>query len=403
MVRSGALVVALWAFLALGVTQMAVSEEPSSCLVEGASATPAIPRFTPLVGHVLQPPQAAEGSDGKIHLVYEIFVANAGNKPVKVDALVIKSGEGKTLKEYKGDVVSTRIGLLGTRAPTDTFQPGQAGMIWVHLALPLDQKVPAKLVHEFTLAMGDRSLSEETAPVEVNLHKPIVIGPPLKGTNWLSADGCCEATRHVRAALSVNGAIHSAQRYAIDWEQVDDQNRIRVGDAKDVTSFICYGKEIIAVADAKVVEAVDQFKDQVPGGLPSNIGIEEVDGNHVVLDLGGGHYCLYAHMKPGSVRVKPGDTVTRGQVLGLVGNTGNSSAPHLHFHVMNGPSPLASEGVPYLLDRFAVTGHWKTTEEFDEAEATGKPLAIQPVDPPSEQGNQLPLDFTRYDFLNGSP
>src|SRR6202047_99486 len=73
--------------------------------------------------------------------------------------------------------------------------------------------------------------------------------------------------------------------------------------------------------------------------MPENIAIEEADGNLVILDLGGGRYALYAHLDPGSVRVHKGDAVKRGQVIGLVGNTGNSLAPHLHFHVMSRAMP----------------------------------------------------------------
>jgi murein DD-endopeptidase MepM/ murein hydrolase activator NlpD len=90
------------------------------------------------------------------------------------------------------------------------------------------------------------------------------------------------------------------------------------------------------------------------------ITLETVGGNHVVLDIGGGHYAFYAHLKPGSLKVKLGDKVKRGQVIGLVGNTGNSTEPHLHFHVADGISPLGSEGLPYRLESFEIVGHCAT-------------------------------------------
>ena len=85
--------------------------------------------------------------------------------------------------------------------------------------------------------------------------------------------------------------------------------------------------------------------------------IDQADGNFVVLDIGGGSYVLYAHMQPGSVTVKAGAKVKRGDVLGKVGNTGNTQAPHLHLHVMDGPSPLQSNGIPYVFDSFKLDGH----------------------------------------------
>jgi murein DD-endopeptidase MepM/ murein hydrolase activator NlpD len=80
-----------------------------------------------------------------------------------------------------------------------------------------------------------------------------------------------------------------------------------------------------------------------------------VGGNHVALDIGGGKYALYAHAQPGSLKVKVGDHVKRGQVLALLGNSGNSTEPHVHFQIADGPTFLSSEGVPYATS-FEVVG-----------------------------------------------
>jgi murein DD-endopeptidase MepM/ murein hydrolase activator NlpD len=130
----------------------------------------------------------------------------------------------------------------------------------------------------------------------------------------------------------------------------------------------------------------------VPGKFPENLPIEQADGNHVILDLGNGNYALYAHMKPGSVRVHAGQTVTPGQVIGLVGNSGNTIAPHLHFQLMNRPLSLASNGLPYEINAFQITAISPGTKEFDEAEANGTPLAVKPLTPPDHVTNALPLD-----------
>jgi murein DD-endopeptidase MepM/ murein hydrolase activator NlpD len=76
----------------------------------------------------------------------------------------------------------------------------------------------------------------------------------------------------------------------------------------------------------------------------------------VILDLGRGRFAFYAHLKPGSVRVRRGDLVRAGDVVGMLGNSGSSTGPHLHFHVMNRPSALAADGLPYVFDRFRTTG-----------------------------------------------
>ena len=81
----------------------------------------------------------------------------------------------------------------------------------------------------------------------------------------------------------------------------------------------------------------------VAGVDPTGLTLAQYGGNHVVQDLGNGNFAFYAHLKTGTVNVKPGDRLSTGQVLGSVGNTGNSSAPHLHFHVMSTPDPLRAD------------------------------------------------------------
>ena len=157
-------------------------------------------------------------------------------------------------------------------------------------------------------------------------------------------------------------------------------------------SYTIYRKEVLAVADAKVASTIEGLPNQTPGKMPENIGIEEADGNSVILDLGGGRYALYAHLAPGSVRVHKGDSVKRGQVIGLVGNTGNSLAPHLHFHVMSRALPLASNGLPYEIDDFLVTARTPGTAAFDAAEEKGTPIETTPISPPRHAKNEMPLD-----------
>jgi len=190
----------------------------------------------------------------------------------------------------------------------------------------------------------------------------------------------------------VNGRVWLAQRYAVDWEQLDQDSRIYAGPREKLESYTIFGKPAIAVADATVASVIDGLPEQTPGKYPTDISLDAADGNSIILDLGKGHYALYAHMQPGSLKVRQNDRVKRGQVLGLVGNTGNSVAPHLHFQLMDGPSSLASNGLPYEIVGFQVTGKTNGTEAFDHAEAEGTPLAIDAIQPAHSVPKGLPLD-----------
>jgi Peptidase family M23 len=119
-----------------------------------------------------------------------------------------------------------------------------------------------------------------------------------------------------------------------------------------------YGSEVLAVADARFSDLKDSFPDNI--GLTERksraITLDNIVGNYVILDLGHGRFALYAHLQPGSLRVKVGDKVKTGQVLALVGNSGNSDAPHLHFQGTDANSPMGSEGVPYEFEIFTHLG-----------------------------------------------
>jgi len=149
----------------------------------------------------------------------------------------------------------------------------------------------------------------------------------------------------------VGGKPWLAQRYAIDWVRyriVSGAARTWSGPEDRNTSYFCYDAPIQSVADGIVVEAMDGIAENTPhsGTYAMDINFVNAGGNHVVVDIGGDRYAFYAHMRPGSVRVKIGERVKTGQVLGRVGNTGSSTEPHLHMHIVDRPSFLAANGVP---------------------------------------------------------
>ena len=204
---------------------------------------------------------------------------------------------------------------------------------------------------------------------------------------------------HRSSSLAVNGKIYFAQRFAIDWMRLDDAGRLVHGDPADVYSYTDYGAEVLAVADGTVVDTLNTLDDQKPGTLPDpkTITVQNVDGNHVVLDLGVGVYAFYAHMQKGSVAVAAGDRVKRGQVLGKLGNTGNTSGPHLHFHLMESPSVLGSNGIPYEIDSFVLVGQ---VPQADFAAATGVEgdwsKGFSPK--PTSRHDQFPMDLNIVNF-----
>jgi murein DD-endopeptidase MepM/ murein hydrolase activator NlpD len=170
------------------------------------------------------------------------------------------------------------------------------------------------------------------------------------------------------------------------------------GPSDKVESYAYFGADIHAVGDGTVVGVLDGLPEQAPGKAPTGLPLDQYAGNHVVEDLGNGNYALYAHIKTGTVKVRPGDRLRSGQVIGAVGNTGNSTAPHLHFHVMSTPDPLRSDGLPFVFDAFRLASRIANANDLD-AIFDGGPAPMQPGFAPRDETDVMPLelDVMTYD------
>ena len=365
-----------------------------------ASAIPGSPQatetITPLLLAVQDAPIPFTGSDGRMHLVYELGMTNFSSAAIVVEKVEV-IGDGITLETLDTATVAERLQPAGQRESAGTLAGSAHANLFLHLVLAPGAKVPSELSHRLALGVsaappGHQELNETGGTIAVDRQPVALISPPLRGEGYISADSCCDSTRHMRAALPVNGRVWIAQRYAVDWEQMNADGRIYTGPRDKLESYAIFGQPVLAVANAVVVTVIDGQPEQTPGSYPTNIPIEEADGNYVILDLGNRHYALYAHMQPGSIKVHRGEHVHPGQVIGLVGDTGNSIVPHLHFQVTNGPSSLASNGLPYEITEFEVTGKTPGTKAFDDAETNGTPLPVTPFNPVQAVNRSMPLD-----------
>jgi hypothetical protein len=358
----------------------------------------------PLVATPIAPPNPVTGSDGKIHLAYEFVLMNMAPSAVSLEKVETLDAEsGAVIGTLEGEGLETMVRLNGGAKGT-SIAAGGSGFVFMDVTLAKEATLPKALRHRFTIsvakapgepASGDRDpapappeqVTFVTDPLSVG-PAAVVVAPPLKGSRWVAGGGCCTPySYHRGATLPLNGAVRVAERFAIDFVQLNDENRLNSGPIDQLSSYAYFGDEIHAVADGTVVETENGLPEQVPGKLPADATIEMAAGNHVVVDIGDGRFAFYAHMQPGSVRVKAGDKVQTGQVLGLLGNSGNTDSPHLHFHVMDGPSPLVSNGLPFAFDSF--TGQGRITDE--QPLFTGGAVTIDKDALSGPHANEFPL------------
>lgn len=368
--------------------------------------------LTPVVALPLVPTTyAVQGTDEKQHFVYELVITNTGTAAATLEKIEVVGSDAPAtmLASFEGDALLKRLRTAGRGPAIETTKIEFSGtrLFLVDFTMDKGSRPPATLMHRFTLlAAGPPGSPRDevvpytyaVAPIAVETEVT-VLGPPLSGKGWAALNGCCEVGgAHRATSLPVNGQIYFAQRFAIDWMQLNADGRFSTGSGNDVKDYADYGAKVIAVADGTVVDTLSNLDDQVVGKLPNpkTITIENVDGNHIVLDLGHGKYAFYAHLQKNSLMVKKGDHVKRGQALALLGNTGNTSAPHLHFHLMNGVSVLGSSGLPYVIDHFSVSGQL-SAERFDKTELEGE-WSKYLFATPSMRKMEFPLDLTVVDF-----
>ena len=367
-------------------------------------------RFTPVVVSALMSTATPVlGTDNQQHIVYELVITNTNGTPATLNKISVLDGSspGKIIASFEGKELLSRLRMtIGGAVDNAEIAQGSTRLFLIDVAIPANASVPSLLIHRLDL-MGSSSpyptppvaMNYEVAPI--NISRALrVIGPPLRGQHWVDTNGCCEpGGAHRASGLSVNGGIYYAQRFAIDWMQLDKDGQMVHGDASDVHNYTCYGADILAVADGTVIAMRKDLEDQKPGTLPDphTINVDNVDGNHVILDLGGGVYAFYAHMQKDGVLVNLGDHVKRGQVLGKLGNTGNTSAPHLHFHLMDGPSALGSQGIPYVIDSFQFAGEVNKAQ-FDAASGLEGDWGKGLLPTPSPRKTQFPMDLNIVNF-----
>jgi hypothetical protein len=330
-----------------------------------------------------------------VHLVYELMLINAFPVPVELSTIDVMNAEsGESVATFTGDALATATSLLISPAtPTTTLPAGSVAVVWIDAQVVSPELLPQTLTHRLTATVPPGlPVPEEVTQVggeaSVDLRPPVVLSPPLAGARWAAVGSCCDGP-HRRALQPVDGSLHLAQRFAIDFNRLDAEYRSAAGDPSLSSSSPSYGQPVLAVADAVVVTAIDRYQDQIPYA-PTQVPLEEVEGNRVILDLGDGRFALYAHLKPGSVTVREGEQVRPGQVIGEVGNSGNSSGPHLHFHVMDSASGLAADGLPYVFTAFDLMGTAPPLEEILVLDQEQAPLPID-TEGAGPRENELPL------------
>ena len=354
--------------------------------------------LAPVEARVPFAPTAFVGSDGLTHLAYELHVTSIyrDTGPLMPQGLDVYADDGSTpLASFS----AVELTAMSRPAPAEhvpvTLEAGKRVVIFVWLTLPAGRVVPHALRHRIAFATAKHTTELlDGVRVPSNSEAPMLIGPPLRGGLWLAHEGPGNVhSHHWGSLVAVNGQVTIPQRYALDLVGIDPQGHALHAGVKDIgktrhADWIGYGADVLAVADGVIRDTRDGQAEHPPlssQSEPESLTAHGLFGNYVVLELKPGVYASYAHLQRGSVKVHVGERVRRGQLLGQLGQSGNSDAPHLHFQLSSAATFEGSEGLPFLFDRFDLLGPETEAQLFDQ----GEPW--KPATPRHRQA-QLPLN-----------
>jgi murein DD-endopeptidase MepM/ murein hydrolase activator NlpD len=282
-------------------------------------------------------PPTVVRAGGRDRLQYEIHITNW------VDDFDITLLRVEIL--WGDEAVAIESEDLKTTGAGTKLAPGLRTVVLMQLTGDRFPASLSSLSHRITYQVAGEAKprSVECAPTPV-LTGAVRIAPPVGGSGWMAGNGPDSSPFHRGTVIVWKGRPTICQRFAFDFHLA----------AGGETAS---GRPVLAVADATVASVVDGMPDNVASAvIPAvPLKVEDMFGNRVTLNLGNGRYATYGHLHAG-LKVKPGDQVRMGQVLGMVGNSGHSNGPHLHFQITDGPDPIDSEGIPFVFESFIHEG-----------------------------------------------
>ncbi len=333
---------------------------------------------------------------GRTHWVYELHLTNQGTTPLALHQVAVENGSGAVLDSWSEGALASRFVVTGTapgpRAPGATIPAGRRGVVFVWLSPKDPATVGNALIHRLVFSSGDGATRDTLTapPVALMRSEAVRIASPVRGGPWGMLRGPSNTSGHRIGLVTVGGATRVPQRFAIDFAKLGADGRLFGADSTRNEAWYGYGDSVFSATDGEVVLVRDGIGDNVPlsGQMATEIDAKTAPGNLVSVAFGDGRFASYSHLKAGSIRVKQGDRISRGQLLGLIGNSGSSGGPHLHFQVSAAAEVLYGEGLPFTLREFRLLGRLASMG----AAVAGQPWTPNPAQPPRDITGEMPLE-----------
>ncbi len=318
--------------------------------------------------------------DGTAQLVHELHITNMRRESVTLQRVqVLARGVSVPLADLQGADLAGRIGRPGLPpAPPEPLVvgPGLRAVVNVWAALPGDSRAIREVFHRAELTItapgGVRTVEVNGGMVPTSEAPAVAIDPPLGGGPWVAIYNPLLVGGHRTTIYTLDGRARIPGRFAIDWIRAPEIGQGATGQLAGCHDRQRLWRERPGGRRRARRRRADDMPDLPAGVLtPSTpVPLERASGNHVVLDLGEGRFAFYEHLRQGSIVVRVGERVRRGQTIAQLGSSGSTSiGPHLHFHVADADAALAAEGLPFVIRRFEHLGAYQSLDALRDRES----------------------------------
>lgn len=299
--------------------------------------------------------------NGKPTVFYELHLVNKGDSG-RVKSLKIIDDQSLVLFELNESDWKKRTSSIGSKIVKDNFiAPQDSLVVYLEFTLPEKSK---RIIHQLSVDVNGISTSVRSEWVHVLRDSPVVLGAPLKGGPWTAVYSAEWERGHRRVIYTMSGKARIPGRYAIDFILMNEEGHYANGDENEIKNWLGYEADVLAVKDGTVLSVLNDFPESATLSAHPDYPPSKATGNYISIDIGNNQIVFYEHLKPGSIRVKPGQKIKKGEVIASLGFTGQTTGPHLHFHVANANSPLGAEGIPYAFEQFKLLGEYNQFEDF---------------------------------------
>lgn len=328
------------------------------------------------------------------YLTYEIDIKSIHQNMIEIDSLSLINCDNKeVIKRYdKIDIPLVVYNQSNQPLKIRELNNDHSGLIYVWLVFEKNKKLPSFIRHSLSLGFKWSKPQVIEWEIKVPEHSCLCLKKPfMKSGVFLAANGPSADSSHRRAVVPLPyKKKYLPQRFAIDWIKVDGDGYAFHKSGHENEDWVGYGIEVVSSCEGLVFQIKNGIPDNKPGQRSLPINKDNALGNYVAVLAGINRIIVYAHLKPDSICVSHNQWVHAGELLGLLGNSGNSDAPHLHMHVTKGQDPLFSEGESYTFQQFELLGFNQSIYSALSGGSVFSPLTFTPQN--SAKTNELMIE-----------